>query len=212
MPGLAQEVVLKAWTIGPDDPSVYRATNLHTAAERLNAELMQAGAPERVKVDTDFWTGQAQQYGQRVLLAFQSGDIPDIVLNDHEFVGRYATAGYIRPLDDLLIAYQAALADLYPVLWQAVHFRDQIWGLPQDTEARMIYVRTDHLRQLGWSAEAIADLPLARRAGGIYAVRSGRTGAAGERGRHCALGTLSPPHWRGGCFADLPGLWRAAGR
>jgi inositol-phosphate transport system substrate-binding protein len=98
VPGLAQEIVLKAWTIGPDDPSVYRATNLHTAAERLNAELVQAGALERVKVDTDFWTGQAQQYGQRVLLAFQSGDIPDIVLNGHEFVGRYATAGYIRPL------------------------------------------------------------------------------------------------------------------
>src|SRR5262249_16390017 len=73
--GLAQEIMLKAWTIGPDDPSIYRATNLHTAAERLNAELTQAGAPERVKVETDFWTGQAEQYGQRVLLAFQSGDI-----------------------------------------------------------------------------------------------------------------------------------------
>src|SRR5919108_32538 len=78
-PGVAQEITLKAWTIGPDDPSVYRATNLQTAAVRLNAELAQAGAPERVKIDTDFWTGQAQQYGQRVLLAFQSGDIPDIV-------------------------------------------------------------------------------------------------------------------------------------
>src|SRR5262245_31288725 len=112
--GLAQEIVLKAWTIGPDDPSVYRATNLHTAAERLNAELAQAGAPERVKVDTDFWTGQAQQYVQRLLLAFQSGDIPDIVLNGHEFVGRYALGGSIRPLDDLLVTHQAALADIYP--------------------------------------------------------------------------------------------------
>lgn len=156
--GLAQEIVLRAWTIGPDDPSVYRATNLHTAAERLNAELAQAGAPERVKVDSDFWTGQAQQYGQRLLLALQSGETPDIVLNGHEFVARYAAGGYIRPLDDLLAAHQATLADIYPVLWQAVRFRGQVWGLPQDTEARMIYVRTDHLRQLGWSAEAIARL------------------------------------------------------
>ncbi len=111
VPAFAQEIVLKAWIIGPDDPSVYRATNLQTAAERLNAELAQAGAPERVKVDTDFWSGPAQQYGQRVLLAFQSGDIPDIVLNGHEFIGRYATAGYIRPLDDLL----AALRQLWPI-------------------------------------------------------------------------------------------------
>jgi inositol-phosphate transport system substrate-binding protein len=59
VPAFAQETVLKAWTIGPDDPSVYRATNLQIAAKRLNAELAQAGAPERVKVDTDFWTGQA---------------------------------------------------------------------------------------------------------------------------------------------------------
>lgn len=155
----AQEIVLKAWTIGPDDPSVYRATNLHTAAERLNAELAQAGASERVKVATDFWTGQAQQYVQRVLLAFQSGDAPDIVLNGHEFIGRYATAGVIRPVDDLLAASPTALADLYPVLWNAVRFRGQLWGIPQDTEARMLYVRTDHLRRLGWSEEAITALP-----------------------------------------------------
>jgi ABC-type glycerol-3-phosphate transport system substrate-binding protein len=118
VPAVVQEIVLKAWAIGPDDPSVYRATNLQIAAERLNAELAQAGALERVKVDTDFWTGQAQQYGQRVLLAFQPGDSPDIVLNGHEFIGRYATAGFIRPLDDLLAMHQAALADIYPVLWQ----------------------------------------------------------------------------------------------
>jgi inositol-phosphate transport system substrate-binding protein len=159
MPVMAQEIVLKAWTIGPDDPSIYRATNLQTAAERLNAELAQYGTAERVKVVTDFWTGQAQQYGQRVLLAFQSGDSPDIVLNGHEFIGRYASAGAIRPLDDLLAGQQAALADLYPVLWQAVRFRGQLWGIPQDTEARMIYVRTDHLRRLGWSEDAITALP-----------------------------------------------------
>lgn len=158
-PTQAQEIVLKAWTIGPDDPSIYRATNLQTAAERLNAELAQAGAPQRVKVVTDFWTGQAQQYNQRLLLAFQSGDSPDIVLNGHEFIGRYASAGVIRPLDDLLKAHEAALADVYPVLWQAVRFRGQTWGLPQDTEARMMYVRTDHLRKLGWDEAAIMALP-----------------------------------------------------
>jgi maltose-binding protein MalE len=144
--------------MGPEDPSVYRATNLQIAAERLNAELAQAGASERIKVDTDFWTGQAQQYGQCILLAFQSGDIPDLVLNGCEFIGRYATAGYIRSLDDLLATHQAALADIYPVLWQAVRFNGQSWSIPQDTEARMMYVRTDHLRQLGWGTEAIAGL------------------------------------------------------
>lgn len=158
-PGLSQEIVLKAWTVGPDDPSIYRATNLHTAAERLNAALAQAGASTRVKVDTDFWTGQDQHYGQRLLLAFQSGDVPDIVLNGHEFIGRYATGGYIRALDDLLAAHHDLLADIYPVLWQAVSFRGQRWGIPQDTEARMMYMRTDHLRRLGWSEADMQALP-----------------------------------------------------
>jgi inositol-phosphate transport system substrate-binding protein len=40
-----------------------------------------------------------------------------------------------------------------------VRFEGLIWALPQDTEARMMYVRTDHRRTLGWSAEAIAGLP-----------------------------------------------------
>lgn len=46
IPAFVQEIGLKAWTIGPDDPSVYRATNLQIAAERLNAELAQAKEPE----------------------------------------------------------------------------------------------------------------------------------------------------------------------
>jgi inositol-phosphate transport system substrate-binding protein len=40
-----------------------------------------------------------------------------------------------------------------------VRFRGQLWGIPQDTEARMMYVRADHLRRLGWSEEAITALP-----------------------------------------------------
>ncbi|HEV8340036.1 MAG TPA: hypothetical protein VGR25_10340, partial [bacterium] len=32
-------VTLKVWTMGPDNPSITRFTNVQTAAERLNAAL-----------------------------------------------------------------------------------------------------------------------------------------------------------------------------
>ncbi len=47
-------VVLKVWTMGPDNPSITRFTNIQTAAERLNAALRREGAGVQVKVEGSF--------------------------------------------------------------------------------------------------------------------------------------------------------------
>jgi inositol-phosphate transport system substrate-binding protein len=55
--GLAQQTVtLQAWTIGPEDASRTRATNLVEAAEELNRILEAQKAPYRVRVETSFDT------------------------------------------------------------------------------------------------------------------------------------------------------------
>ena len=52
---LSQEtIVLRAWTIGPEDASITRSTNLEAAAERLNAALEEENEPYRVRVEAAF--------------------------------------------------------------------------------------------------------------------------------------------------------------
>ncbi len=154
----SRTVTLQAWTIGPDNPSVTRFTNLQAAAERLNRELAREGAGIQVRVEGFFDTTDWDPYLRRVLLAFQSGNPPDIVQASHPLTTTWAAAGYIAALDDQIRRYRQ-FADIVEPLWDAVRYRGRIYGIPQDTEARPLYFNKTLLRQLGWTDQQIAALP-----------------------------------------------------
>ncbi len=154
-----EEVTIVAWTIGPDDPSYYRAKNLETAAERLNKKLEAEGSNVRVKVEASFDTTSWGDYKKRVLLAFEGGKAPDIVLSGHEDIAPWADAGYIIALDDYIAQYPDTYNDIFESLWGAVTYKGKRWAIPQDTEARPMYFSKARLRELGWSEEEIEALP-----------------------------------------------------
>ncbi len=153
-----QTVVLKAWTIGPDDPSITRMTNLQAAAEKLNADLAAEGADFRIELDASFDSTDWDPYLRRVLLAFESGEAPDIVQASAALIGTWAAGGFLAPLDSYVPQFEQ-FADMVPTLWDSVTFQETIYGIPQDTEARPLYFNKALLAQLGWSAEEIASLP-----------------------------------------------------
>ncbi|HIC88018.1 MAG TPA: extracellular solute-binding protein [Anaerolineae bacterium] len=154
-----EEVTIVAWTIGPDDPSFYRAKNLEAAAERLNKKLEAEGANVRVKVEATFDTTSWGDYKKRVLLAFEGKKAPDIVLSGHEDIAPWADAGYILSLDDYIAKYPDTYNDIFETLWGAVTFRGKRWAIPQDTEARPMYFNKTRLKELGWSDEEVDALP-----------------------------------------------------
>jgi len=153
-----QVVVIKAWTIGPDNPSVTRFNNLNSAADRLNADLRREGAGVQIKVEGSFDTTNWDSYLRRVLLASQTGDAPDIVQGNASLAATWATAGFISALDDYIPSYRQ-FADVVPSLWDAAKYKGKTWGVPQDTEARPLYFNKTLLKKLGWSDTQIADLP-----------------------------------------------------
>jgi inositol-phosphate transport system substrate-binding protein len=155
----AQQVItLEAWTIGPDEPSEPRASNLERAAERLNEMLEAEGADYRLEVNASFDTVGWEGYRRRALLAFEAGDAPDIIQSAHVDVAAWSDAGFIAPLSDL-IAEHGEFDDIVPTLWEAVTYKGERWGVPQDTEARPLYFSKALLAELGWSEDEIAALP-----------------------------------------------------
>lgn len=156
----AKTITITAWTIGPEETSIYRLKNLEIAAERLNKIFEALGSNIRVEVKGDFWTQSWDDYKKRILLAFQSNEAPDIILTGHEDIAAYAAAGYIIPLDDYVKKYwDWGYNDFIKTLWNSVKWNGKIWAIPQDTEARPLYFRKDILRKLGWSEEEINALP-----------------------------------------------------
>ena len=155
-----QVVAIRAWTIGPDAPSYYRRDNLVDAAAALNEELEAEGSDQRVVVEASFESGgQWADYLQKVTLAAESGQAPDIVLAGHENMAPWASAGYVIALDDLLAQNPDAFADVIPRLWDAMKLQGVTYAVPQDTEARPMYYRKDLLAELGWSEDDIESLP-----------------------------------------------------
>ena len=99
-----------------------------------------------------------EDYKTEFLLATESGEAPDIILSGHEDIGSWAPAGYIIPLDDKLGDYPE-FDDVVSTLWESQKWDGQIWGVPQDAEARPIFYSKLLLSDLGWSDEEIESLP-----------------------------------------------------
>jgi inositol-phosphate transport system substrate-binding protein len=72
------------------------------------------------------------------VLASEANESPDIILSGHEDIGAWAPAGYIIPLD-ALIAEHPEFEDIVPSLWESQTWNGEIWGVPQNAEARPIF-------------------------------------------------------------------------
>lgn len=150
-----REVVLRA-AVRADASGPDRAVNLKRAVERLNPRL--ADTTIRLDLEEPPTPGWAEETA-RLLRAFAAGQGPDIYAIAHEFIGQFAKAGYALILDDLIKQYPDTYNDFFPSQWTSVKHRGRIYGIPQDTEARMVYFRIDQLKRFGWGDAQIQALP-----------------------------------------------------
>ncbi len=87
-------------------------------------------------------------YKNEFVLASAAGSAPDIILSGHEDIGAWAAGGQIIPLDSYIDQFEE-FADVVPTLWESVTYDGQIYGIPQDAEARPIYYSKLLLADLG---------------------------------------------------------------
>lgn len=92
------------------------------------------------------------QYNDRLLIAFASGDIPDVIEIQPEHLEVYmqlAREGAIIPLDRYIASSQA-LQKIDPVFFEAVKFRGKVYGVPVNRGGGCVtYIRKDWLDNLG---------------------------------------------------------------
>jgi len=137
----------------------WRGNNFLIAAQDLNADLEAMGDPRRVEVeviqDNMGWGELVTEF----VLGYGAGEAPDIWLTGHEYIGAQAEAGRIIALDELMKEFPIFNL-VFDTLWDCTEYKGEIWGVPQDAEARPLYWNKSLLKQLGWSNEEIAALPV----------------------------------------------------
>jgi len=96
--------------------------------------------------------GKREALLQKILLAAQRGELADAVLVRNEWLGRLAADGLIDPLPASTAATvrQSALPSLLP----AIADEQNVWAVPFDADALVIWLRHDlaNQRDPGWSS------------------------------------------------------------
>ena len=136
----------------------WRGNNFILAAKELNADLEAAGDPRRVEVVINQDNIDWGDYVTEFVLGYGADEAPDIWLTGHEYIGVQAEAGRIIALDELMKEFPA-FSNVIDSLWDSTRYKGEIWGIPQDAEARPLYFNKTLLGKLGWSADEIAALP-----------------------------------------------------
>lgn len=138
-----------------------RVSNLQQAAEELNKILEEKGDPRRIEIKANHYSSGYDEYNQRFILAHKSNKAADIRTISHADIAMMAEGGYILDLSNYVdhSEWSQYVENIYPNLWEATKWEGKIYGVPQDTEARLVYFRKDVLRQLGWTEDEISSLP-----------------------------------------------------
>ncbi|GAA2879017.1 sugar ABC transporter substrate-binding protein [Actinoplanes cyaneus] len=87
---------------------------------------------------------------QKFTARLASGEVPDVVQMDREYVGTYAAQGLILPLDSCFTANQVDPAQRwYANVLDDVRYKDQLWAVPQFYQPPAILLNTTVMRAAG---------------------------------------------------------------
>lgn len=153
-----ETIIVKVRTRAKPPMENWRGDNFLLAAEELNADLKTAGDPRRVEIELIQDNMEWGPFLSEFVLSYGAGEAPDIWLTGHEYIGAQAEAGRIIALGEMLKEFPIFNL-IIDGLWDSTGYKGNIWGIPQDAEARPLFFNKALLKKLGWSNTEIAALP-----------------------------------------------------
>jgi ABC-type glycerol-3-phosphate transport system substrate-binding protein len=107
------------------------------------------------------------QYQQRLQLAVEGGNPPDVSTVDQIWNPGFASGGAIVPLDDFISKSDLVKEDnFFSGAWQSATWEDQVWGVPFNVDVwQFTYYNKDLLDQAGVDPQELTTWEGLRRAG-----------------------------------------------
>jgi multiple sugar transport system substrate-binding protein len=86
---------------------------------------------------------------QKLLTAFASKQLPDVLWMDRGKLGSWAARGVLQPIDDLVAQAGIDTSKYYPAALEEAKFEGKLYGLPGFIDVRAMYVNLDALKEIG---------------------------------------------------------------
>ncbi|AHF80569.1 extracellular solute-binding protein [Thermococcus paralvinellae] len=150
------EVKFSAWGSG-DPNSVMRVYGIVEAARRINKVWEENGIKVKIVITDTHYVASFQDAYKEYLSKQPLGQAGDFFVNSYAFLPTLADEGYILDITDYANAYKSVIDDFYPSLIEASKFNGRLYGLPQDTEARPLYVRKDVAAKIGLDVNTLPE-------------------------------------------------------
>jgi ABC-type glycerol-3-phosphate transport system substrate-binding protein len=152
--------------------------------QRIAVEEFEAANPD---IDVEVVTVPYTEYQQRLLLAVQSGNPPDVSTVDQIWQAAFAASGAIVNLNDRVDDSSAIDEGMFfPGAWESATFDGDIWGIPFNVDVwQFTFYNRELLSQAGVEPQTLATWEGLREAGEALTDRSaGRYGVGlfGHRG------------------------------
>lgn len=124
------------------------------------SEYQQAAVAEFTKAHPDIkvevTTVPYDQYQQRLQLAVQGGDAPDVATVDQIWTAGLAAGESIQPLDDLLEGTKIAKESFFPGAWESGIVDGKLYGVPFNVDVwQFTYANTKLLAEAGVSLDSL---------------------------------------------------------
>ena len=150
-----KEVKYTVWS-GGDPNSVMRVYGIVEAAERIMEIWKKNGIDVKITIETNYAQKPDAVY-QDYISKWALNQAPDIMANGYVYIASLAEEGYILNLAPILDKYKGFMDDFYPAVLSAMKYKDGIYGIPQDTEARPIYINKKAAVCAGIDLSGLAD-------------------------------------------------------
>lgn len=139
-----EQVTIEIWDFQQSDKSILDAQELAIAQ-------FEAANPD-IKVNVTVFP--LAEYRDKLLIAVQGGQPPDISTLDQIWMAQWAASGAIIPLDEYIAGSGVQRADFFPGAWDSSVWDGQTWGIPLNNDVwQQLYYNKDMFAAAGLDPE-----------------------------------------------------------
>ena len=84
-------------------------------------------------------------YRRYLITRMAAGDAPDLMWNDHIWMGEFVDSGFLEPLPDVWARPEGPVPDLLPMFKEALTWDNKLYGIWWDTDTRLFVYSKKHI-------------------------------------------------------------------
>ncbi len=138
-----------------DPNSVMRMYGIVEAAADINRIWSENGINVKITIET-IWEPDFKKQFDNFVAQYELGQNGDFFVNSYVYIATLVNDGRLLDITDWVNTYwDPVFSDFYTPLMEAAKYQGKYYAVPQDTEARPLYIRKDVAACIGWNLEGL---------------------------------------------------------